>query len=362
MHSVRLGYRLALFGTAYTDVVDLRVPVWEREWPVPVRVLTAALKLPRIPRGRVIVWVEPRSVDTAISTSRAQIRLRSRGRSGAHGRDAARRSAAEGAQRVRRRQRGSEARARHDSRRAAWWEPRLVAVGGRRGRSPSPSAAPRLVQRDRAGRRHVERLARRRERNRRARRRSARARPSGRPSRSAPSTNEPCPESRTRDRSVPPWATSAIQGRGASSNGRDRHAEDRARRRAQRLRPGRVGAARGQRDAGAERIRGAQQRPDVAGIAHVPERERQRRAFRAAERRAGRSRSTRGGWRASRARRASAGSTSSPATSSSTGSIPARARRRPDPRPRTRTAPPSRAAAATPGGAGSASASGCART
>ena len=28
-HSVRLGYRLALFGTAYTDVVDLGVPVWE---------------------------------------------------------------------------------------------------------------------------------------------------------------------------------------------------------------------------------------------------------------------------------------------------------------------------------------------
>ena len=25
-HTVRLGYRLALFGTAYTDVVDLHVP------------------------------------------------------------------------------------------------------------------------------------------------------------------------------------------------------------------------------------------------------------------------------------------------------------------------------------------------
>jgi hypothetical protein len=78
MHSVRLAYRLALFGTAYTDVVDLRVPVWEREWPVPVRELTAALKLPRVPRGRVIVWVEPESLDTAITTSGPQIRLRSR--------------------------------------------------------------------------------------------------------------------------------------------------------------------------------------------------------------------------------------------------------------------------------------------
>ena len=36
VHSVRLAYRLALFGTAYSDVVDLRVPVWERGWPVPV--------------------------------------------------------------------------------------------------------------------------------------------------------------------------------------------------------------------------------------------------------------------------------------------------------------------------------------
>jgi hypothetical protein len=78
MHSVRLAYRLALFGTAYSDVVDLRVPVWEREWPVPVRELTAALRLPRVPRGRVIVWVEPKSIGSVITTSRAQIRVRAR--------------------------------------------------------------------------------------------------------------------------------------------------------------------------------------------------------------------------------------------------------------------------------------------
>jgi hypothetical protein len=75
-HSVRLAYRLALFGTAYTDVVDLRVPVWEREWPVPVDELTAALKLPRVPRGRVIVWVEQKDVDKTITTTGRQIRLR----------------------------------------------------------------------------------------------------------------------------------------------------------------------------------------------------------------------------------------------------------------------------------------------
>jgi len=71
---VRLGYRLALFGTAYSDVVDLRVPVWE-SWPTPVGRLTAALKLPRVPRGRAIVWVEPRSVTAGISTAGREIRL-----------------------------------------------------------------------------------------------------------------------------------------------------------------------------------------------------------------------------------------------------------------------------------------------
>jgi hypothetical protein len=77
-HSVRLGYRLALFGTAYTDVVDLRVPVWEGDWPVPVRDFAAALHLPRVQHGRIIVWAEPRSQQTTITTSRTQIRLAAR--------------------------------------------------------------------------------------------------------------------------------------------------------------------------------------------------------------------------------------------------------------------------------------------
>lgn len=72
--SARLGYRLALFGTAYTDVVDLRVPVWE-SWPVPVGRLTAALKLPRTPRRRVIVWLEPQSVHASFSTVGNDVRL-----------------------------------------------------------------------------------------------------------------------------------------------------------------------------------------------------------------------------------------------------------------------------------------------
>ena len=72
--SVRLGYRLALFGTAYTDVVDLHVPIWE-SWPVSVRRLTATLKLPRTPRSRVIVWIDPRSAHAAFSTAGSDVRL-----------------------------------------------------------------------------------------------------------------------------------------------------------------------------------------------------------------------------------------------------------------------------------------------
>jgi hypothetical protein len=77
-HSVRVGYRLALFGTAYTDVVDLRVPVWAGDWPVPVRELTASLRLTRIPHGRVIVWFEPSTLGTTIAKSGRQIRVRIR--------------------------------------------------------------------------------------------------------------------------------------------------------------------------------------------------------------------------------------------------------------------------------------------
>jgi hypothetical protein len=77
-HSIRIAYRLALVGTAYTDVVDLRVPVWERDWPVPVHELTGTLKLPRPPRGTTIFWVEPQSLQNMLSRSRDQIRVRAR--------------------------------------------------------------------------------------------------------------------------------------------------------------------------------------------------------------------------------------------------------------------------------------------
>ena len=76
-HSVRLGYRLALFGTAYSDVVDLHVPLWESGWPVDVDVLAAALELPRVPRRKAIVWLEPRT-DAEVSTSGRAIRVRTR--------------------------------------------------------------------------------------------------------------------------------------------------------------------------------------------------------------------------------------------------------------------------------------------
>jgi Predicted membrane protein (DUF2207) len=74
-HTVRLGYRLALFGTAYTDVVDLHVPLWESGWPVEVGALSAALELPRVPRRNAIVWLEPRRTADLSTTGRA-IRVR----------------------------------------------------------------------------------------------------------------------------------------------------------------------------------------------------------------------------------------------------------------------------------------------
>ena len=68
--SVRLGYRLALLGTAYADVVDVRVPVWERDWPAAPAVLTASARLPRAAGGRVYAWLEPRSLPAKVTTSR----------------------------------------------------------------------------------------------------------------------------------------------------------------------------------------------------------------------------------------------------------------------------------------------------
>ena len=53
----------------------------------------------------------------------------------------------------------------------------------------------------------------------------------------------------------------------------ERHPEDRPRRRAQRLRRQRVGAAVGEGDGGAERIRGADERADVPRVGEPPERE-----------------------------------------------------------------------------------------
>ena len=78
-HDARLGYRLALFGTAYTDVVDLHVPLWESGWPVEVGTLGAALKLPRVPRRHAIVWLEPRAENADVSTAGRAIRVQTRG-------------------------------------------------------------------------------------------------------------------------------------------------------------------------------------------------------------------------------------------------------------------------------------------
>ena len=75
---VRLAYRLALLGTAYSDVVDLRVPVWDGDWPVDVRELTAVLRLPSSPSGRVFAWIESASRRATIERAGRNVRLRMR--------------------------------------------------------------------------------------------------------------------------------------------------------------------------------------------------------------------------------------------------------------------------------------------
>lgn len=76
--SVRLGYRLALLGTAYADVAEVRVPIWERDWPAGPRLLTASARLPRAAHGRVYAWAEPTSVGAAVTASRRGARLTAR--------------------------------------------------------------------------------------------------------------------------------------------------------------------------------------------------------------------------------------------------------------------------------------------
>jgi hypothetical protein len=77
-HTTRLRYRLALFGTAYTDVVDLHVPLWESGWPVEVGTLGAELNLPRVPRRHAIVWLEPRTENAVVMTTGRAIRVQTR--------------------------------------------------------------------------------------------------------------------------------------------------------------------------------------------------------------------------------------------------------------------------------------------
>ena len=146
------------------------------------------------------------------------------------------------------------------------------ARGGRPQRRFAPA---QLVERDRPGHRDVQRLG--------AADCGIDACTSQRASTSAGSPSRSAPRTKT----TSPSSSSFVQRRAATRDERDappgrlverreRHAEERAHRRAQRLRAGRVGAAGRERDAGAERIRRAEQRPDVARIGDMPERERHR--------------------------------------------------------------------------------------
>jgi len=74
--SVRLGYRLALLGIAYDDVVDVDVPLWERDWPGRVATLTGFFRLPRPAHGRVRAWIEGSYAGGVLERSRLDVRVR----------------------------------------------------------------------------------------------------------------------------------------------------------------------------------------------------------------------------------------------------------------------------------------------
>jgi hypothetical protein len=74
--TVRLGYRLALLGTAYDDVVDMDVPLWEKDWPGRVALLTGFFRLPRASIGTVRAWVEGTYAGGTLSRSQRDVRVR----------------------------------------------------------------------------------------------------------------------------------------------------------------------------------------------------------------------------------------------------------------------------------------------
>ena len=78
LREVRIGYRLAERPIVYRDVVDLRIALWERDWPVPVGLLTASLHLPRNSPAKVRVWLHPPSLHASVARNRRGVRVRAR--------------------------------------------------------------------------------------------------------------------------------------------------------------------------------------------------------------------------------------------------------------------------------------------
>jgi hypothetical protein len=76
--TVRLGYRLALLGVAYDDVVDVDAPLWEKDWPARVTLLTGVFRLPRVAQGRVRAWLEGSYAGGFLARSQLDVRVRLR--------------------------------------------------------------------------------------------------------------------------------------------------------------------------------------------------------------------------------------------------------------------------------------------
>lgn len=76
--SASLGYRLALRGIAYRDVVDLRVVVWNGDSGTSLQRLDATLVLPRTPHGPVYAWLDPTSAAATVRKAGKRIHVRAR--------------------------------------------------------------------------------------------------------------------------------------------------------------------------------------------------------------------------------------------------------------------------------------------
>ena len=72
-----LSYRLERVAVAYQDVVDVRLPVWTDQWPVPLGTLQVSVRLPA-GHGQVRAWAHAVGAPPAVRVTGNQVELTAR--------------------------------------------------------------------------------------------------------------------------------------------------------------------------------------------------------------------------------------------------------------------------------------------